>query len=128
MASTRKTKRLIAPPLVILALKDKLQLFGIPLAIFGFIGIVLHLGSMRQQNLALTRTLQRWQTEYHLDVSQVESIRTIELDFHGSGSPFSSSPTHTPEETRQHYVRISHVMKQEDATRFLEAMLKKSTH
>jgi hypothetical protein len=105
-------------------LRDKIMAFGIPLTVFGLVVGVMVNGSIEQHSQVLDTQLSRWRELYHLNEEQVKSIKRIELEFHGNGSPFTVIGTHSPTEIHQHHLTISRAMSPEDGARYLQAMEK----
>lgn len=90
-------------------------------------GVVLILGMMHRfgtqgQYRSITRTIEQWKPIYGLDELQARTIREIELNFHGSGSPFSFREKRTPDQVLEHHKEISKVMSSESGARFLADM------
>lgn len=90
-------------------------------------GVAMIMGMMHRfatqgQYRSITRTIEQWKPIYGLDEVQARTIREIELDFHGSGSPFSFRGKRTPEQVLEHYKEISKVMSPESGARFLADM------
>lgn len=90
-------------------------------------GVSLILGMMHRfgtqgQYRSITRTIEQWKPIYGLDEAQARTIREIELDFHGSGSPFSFRGKRTPAQVLEHHKEISKVMSSESGARFLADM------
>lgn len=75
---------------------------------------------------ALRERLESWRTEYHLSDEQIERIRQIEVEFHGSGSVFGR-PIRSVEEARLHELAISGEMSPEQGSRFLDFNRRKAS-
>ena len=84
------------------------------------LGLLLHFFSVRKQAVELEELLSGWRHQYHLSDEQVRRIQAIELDFHGSGSPFTR-PARSRMETREHHRLMAGVMNPEDGERFFRA-------
>jgi len=82
--------------------------------------LLVHILSTRQQSLDLDLLVDRWRQQYHLTDEQVRQIREIEMNFHGSGNPFTR-PSHTRAEMREHHREISAHMNPEDGARYLRS-------
>lgn len=105
-----------------LSRSDKFKLVGYPA--LGLVGLSLlyHLTCIQNQKTLVSKTVERWQTTYHLDDEQAEQIKQIEMDFHGNGSLFSFRAIANAEEKRLHHEKISRLMSVKDGRRFLEVM------
>lgn len=120
--ASRKNKATAKP--TTLAPRDKAMLIGVPILLLAVPALVLHFSAIRQQHASVSKTVEGWRTTYHLNDEQVESIKKIEIDFHGSGSPFSFRPVHKKEETHRHHQEIGDLMAPEDGVHFMKAMEK----
>ncbi len=107
-----------------LSLNDKAILIGFLLLLLGLPAVFLHIHSINQQSASVSKTVEKWKTTYHISDEQAADIKKIELDFHGSGSPFSIKPARTHEEKHRHHEEISRLMSPEDGARFMKAMEK----
>jgi len=117
---SRKTK--IAPAPTKLTLRDKGIIFGFLILILVLPAVFLHIHSINQQTASVSKTVAKWKTTYHISDEQAERIKQIELDFHGSGSPFSIKPARTRDEKHRHHKEISRLMSPEDGAHFMKAM------
>jgi hypothetical protein len=115
-------KKKDAPAPTKLKLRDKAMLIGVPILLLAIPAFVLHFSSIHQQTTSISKTVTKWKTTYHITDEQAERIKQIELDFHGSGSPFSIKPAHTRDEKHRHHEEISRLMSPEDGARFMRAM------
>ncbi len=106
---------------------SKALLIGVPTTIFVIIAILLHFVTSSRQRLSVARTVDRWKTTYQISERDVGSIRAIELDFHGSGSVFSSSTRRSEEEVVEHHKKISEFLPPQFQEKFL-ADMKTSRH
>lgn len=122
MKSRSRSTTKSAVPANGLDFSSKLFLIGVPAAGFLIIALLLHFVSSSRQWHSVTKTIDRWKPIYHLSEKQADTIRDIELEFHGSGSAFSSRPRRSKEETRSHHEKISNVMNPEFRERFLADM------
>ncbi|MBV6498449.1 MAG: hypothetical protein CJBNEKGG_00671 [Prosthecobacter sp.] len=120
--ASRKNKNAAKP--TTLAPRDKAMLIGVPILLLAVPALVLHFSSIRQQRASISKTVEGWRSIYHLSDEQVESIKKIEIDFHGTGSPFSFRPVHKKEETHRHHQEIGGLMAPEDGARFIKVMEK----
>jgi len=100
------------------------MLLGVPILLLAVPALVLHFSAIHQQRKSISKTVEGWRTIYHLNDEQVESIKRIEIDFHGNGSPFSFRPVHAKEETHRHHQEIGSIMAPEDGERFIQVMEK----
>lgn len=51
----------------------------------------------------LDHQLARWRIQYQLDDATVEKLRRLELEFHGSGNPFTTPIRRSGGETEKHH-------------------------
>ena len=121
MSKLSRKKKASATPTA-LAPRDKALLIGVPILLLAIPALVLHFSSIHQQTTSISKTVTKWKTTYHITDEQAERIKQIELDFHGSGSPFSIKPAHTRDEKHRHHEEISRLMSPEDGARFMRAM------
>jgi hypothetical protein len=121
MSKLSRKKKPAATPTTF-ALRDKVMLIGVPILLLAIPALVLHFSSIHQQTTSISKTVTKWKTTYHITDEQAERIKQIELDFHGSGSPFSIKPAHTRDEKHRHHEEISRLMSPEDGARFMRAM------
>ncbi|MBL9184052.1 MAG: hypothetical protein JNN17_18055 [Verrucomicrobiaceae bacterium] len=119
---SRKKKAAIAS--TTLSPRDKAMLIGVPILLLAVPALVIHFSSLHQQHASVSKTVEGWKTVYHLDDEQAERIKQIELDFHGSGSPFSIKPARTRDDKHRHHEEISRLMSPEDGAHFMQAMEK----
>ena len=117
-------KKKDAPAPTKLKLRDKAMLIGVPILLLAIPAFVLHFSSIHQQTTSISKTVTKWKTTYHITDEQAERIKQIELDFHGSGSPFSIKPAHTRDEKHRHHEEISRLRSPEDGARFMKSMEK----
>jgi hypothetical protein len=73
--------------------------------------------SERKARQNLDRTLAKWKESYSLTEEQVEKIRTLEKQYHGTSVFFN--PSHTLQDETDHRIAISKQMSAEAAARFL---------
>lgn len=123
MSKHPRKKKPVSPPTT-LTLLDKIKLIGIPTLLLGILTLFFHLMCIRQQDAAVSKTVEGWKSSYHLTDVQAATIKQIELSFHGNGSPFSPKGNPTQKEKFRHHEDISKLMSSEDGARFLEAMEK----
>jgi len=121
MSKLSRKKKPAATPTTF-ALRDKAMLIGAPILLLAIPALVLHFSSIHQRTTSISKTVVKWKTTYHINDEQAERIKQIELDFHGSGSPFSIKPAHTRDEKHRHHEEISRLMSPEDGARFMRAM------
>ncbi len=76
--------------------------------IVGFV-VVEHFYWTGRAATALERRLEGWRARHHLTDEQVERVRRLEKEFHGSGNPFNP-PAHTIEEERAHSEALREAM------------------
>jgi hypothetical protein len=107
-----------------LTAKEKIKLWGG--FIFGLLGLSLlfHFTCIQSQRASIRRTVEKWKVTYNIDEDRAARIRQIELEFHGSGSPFSLSQSQRGEAIKVHHQKIAGLMSAEDGERFLQAMEK----
>lgn len=118
-------KRHTKPPQV-LSFTDRAMLIGIPLLLFGSMALVFHFAGVNRQTKRITRTVNEWARRYHLNEDQTKRIIEIELEHHGSGSPFAIQKGHGPSLKHHHHEEISQVMSPEDGMNFMRTMEKDS--
>lgn len=123
MSKQSRKKKSVSPPTA-LTLLDKIKLIGIPTLILGILTLFFHLMCIRQQDAAVSKTVEGWKSNYHLTDDQAAIIKQIELSFHGNGSPFSTKGHPTQKEKHRHHEDISKLMSTEDGARFMKAMEK----
>lgn len=121
MSKAARKKKAPATPTA-LAPRDKAMLFGVPILFLAIPALILHFFFIHQQTAAVSKTVTKWKTTYHINDEQAARIKQIELDFHGNGSPFSFRPTFNREENLRHHENISRLMSPEDGARFMKAM------
>lgn len=97
-------------------------LLAVLVAGVAFILGMMHRFGTQGQYRSITRTIEQWKPIYGLDEVQARTIREIELDFHGSGSPFSFRRKRTPHEVLEHHKEISKVMSPESGAKFIADM------
>ncbi len=95
---------------------------GVPILLLAIPALGLHFLSIHQQTASISKTVQKWKATYSLTDEQASLIKQIEIDFHGSGSPFSVKPTRNKEEKHRHHEEISRLMSPDDRARFMRAM------
>lgn len=103
---------------------DKLKAFGYPAVAFGVVIWLFIIGCVQQQSAHVDERLARWKKKYHLSDEQVVRLREIERNFHGSGNPFTSIGSPSPEEVAEHHRGMSKLMSPDDGRHFLEDMSK----
>lgn len=106
------------------ARSSKIMLISLPLIILGVPALMLHFSSIRNQSASVSGTVEKWRPLYHLNDAQAASIQQIELDFHGTGSPFSIRNRPTEEQKLRHHEHLSRQMSPSDGKRFIEMMEK----
>jgi hypothetical protein len=62
-----------------------------------------------KNELALRRA--RWKQAKHLNDDQVDRLRQMELEFHGTANPFSFGRCHTHEESEVHHVQVAALLR-----------------
>jgi hypothetical protein len=83
---------------------------------------ILILAMKAQWNRSIDDRLNKWQQSYDLSAETVTRLRRIELEFHGSGNPFTSPIPHSKAEEDAHHEQIASLMAPEEAERFLRDM------
>ncbi len=63
--------------------------------------------------------LAKWQQAYHLSNETVEKFRLIELQFHGSGNPFTSPIHRSPQEVQIHHQQMAEIIGEPQGRLFL---------
>lgn len=105
-------------------LADKLKVAGIFAAALGIPALMFHFACVQGQKSSVSKTVNRWRNAYGISDAQAVDIRRIELDYHGSGSPFILMPRRSAEDNHAHYVKIASYMPPDASSRFLEEMEK----
>ena len=113
-----------APPPAKFARADKLKVIAFLLLFFVAPMLFWHFHAIHLQAASVSKTVEEWKTLYHITNSQAERIKQIELDFHGSGSPFSIQGHRMPDEKHRHHTEISRLMSPDDGARFMKVMEK----
>lgn len=124
--SKHSRRKLAAPPSAKISRSDETKAFGFLLLFFVFLTLFWYFHSVYQQDLSVSKTIEEWKTIYHITDSQAEHIKQIELDFHGSKSPFDIKGNRTSDEKYLHHEEISRLMSPEDGARFMKMMEKNS--
>lgn len=75
-----------------------------------------------QWNRSIDDRLNKWRQSYNLSAETVAAFRRIELEFHGSGNPFTSPIPHSKEEEDAHHEQMASMMAPEARERFLRDM------
>lgn len=88
----------------------------------GVVILPVHFAGTSRRDAVLERMMAQWRGRYHLNDDQIVRIKQIELDFHGSGSPFSIRPNYSKDEQHRHHEEISRQMSPDDGVRFMQAM------
>ena len=91
------------------------------LPIAGIIAILI-LAMKAQWNRSIEDHLNKWQQSYNLSAETVTELRRIELEFHGSGNPFTSPIPHSKPEENAHHEQMASMLAPEAAERFLRDM------
>lgn len=123
MSRHPRAKQSVVPPTKV-AWSGKIRLISLPFILLGGPALVLHFSSIHNQTASVSRTVAKWRPLYHLDDAQAARIQQIELDFHGSGSPFSIRNMPTAEQKLRHHEQLSRQMSPSDGKRFMEMMEK----
>ncbi|SKB01831.1 hypothetical protein SAMN02745166_03475 [Prosthecobacter debontii] len=108
--------------------RERLLIVGLILAGFVVPAYWMHSRYISLQAKSIQKTVQEWQHLYNLNEIQVKYIQDIELQFHGSGSPFSGRPYRTPSDIDLHYQEIAELMTAENGQRFMQAMSGNNGH
>jgi hypothetical protein len=118
-AGRRELQRRRPVPASAWSLRDKLNVgAGVAVAILAFFSPVIL--KMAGQRGKISQRLESWRTEFGLKEDQVRKLREIELEFHGSGNPFSTLPAHTTAQLSSHDKQVASAMGQEAGKRYIE--------
>jgi hypothetical protein len=119
----RKKSPAPAPPAAVAQrVRDRLIIAAwIALPVAGIVAILI-LAMKAQWNRSIDDRLNKWQQSYSLSAETVAQFRRIELEFHGSGNPFTSPIPHNKEEEKAHHEQMASMMAPEAAERFLKDM------
>ncbi|MEN9284828.1 MAG: hypothetical protein RLZZ179_2321 [Verrucomicrobiota bacterium] len=86
-----------------------------------FGGGLLLIGSAKSQwNHSIDDRLAKWQQAYHLSEETVKQFRLIELEFHGSGNPFTSPIHRSPQEVQIHHQQMAEIIGEPEGKVFLK--------
>ncbi len=119
----RKKSSAPAPPVTATQrVRDRLTIAAwLVLPIAGIVTILI-LAMKAQWNWSIDDRLNKWQQSYDLSAETVAQLRRIELEFHGSGNPFTSPISHSKPEENAHHGQMASMMAPEAAERFLKDM------
>ena len=123
MKKTRKREqstRASPPANVEVTSKTKLIVFAWIVGLLGSTVWMVHAMGTTNQSRALTKNLEKWKFKYHLSPEQATRIVQIELDFHGTGSPFQFPAPKTVAEKDEHDHFVSQQMSAADGAQFLK--------
>ena len=117
----RKKSSAPAPPVpAAQRVRDRLIIAAwLVLPVAGIIAILI-LAMKAQWNRSIDDRLSKWQQSYNLSAETVNQFRRIELEFHGSGNPFTSPIPHSKAEENAHHKQMASMMTPEAAARFLK--------
>ncbi len=109
-------------PSVTMDLREKMLLFSLPCIVLAAVAMLL-IGANRQRQIhSVNKLLAEWKVSYNLTPEQMAEIKRLELEFHGTGNPFTSPVPKDAASVTAHHVEISKLMKPEEGERFLKAM------
>ena len=92
---------------------------GIPILGMLALGIML---AKAQWHHSIEDRLAAWQNRYSLDSSTVSKFKEMEIQFHGTGNPFTSPIDHNPVEVRIHHEQMASLLEPAQAERFRRDM------
>ncbi len=92
-----------------------------PLLLAGFLFIA---SAKSQWNRSIDDRLAQWRQAYHLSDAIVSEFRRIELEFHGSGNPFTSPIQRSPQEVQIHHQQMAEIMGEPQGSQFLKDIRK----
>jgi hypothetical protein len=99
--------------------RDRLSLTAwIGLLLFGIVALFVF-SAKAQWAKSIEDRLSALQSAYQLPDATISRFREIELEFHGSGNPFTSAIPHTQIEVRIHHEQIAALMEPEMGKKFL---------
>lgn len=75
-----------------------------------------------QWSKSIDDRLSAWRGAYHLSDTSITRFREIELEFHGSGNPFTSPIPHTSAEVNAHHEKMAALMEPDMGKQFLKDM------
>ena len=84
--------------------------------------MILMFAMKAQWNRSIDDRLNMWQQSYNLSPETVTQFRRIELEFHGSGNPFTTPIPHSKAEENTHHEQMASMLAPEAAERFLRDM------
>lgn len=94
-------------------------LIGFPIVCIVVVSVLVRTGQWRR---SIDARLTKWQSKYHLTDEAVARAREIELEFHGSGNPFTSPIKRSAIEVQKHHEELSTLMSEAEALIFLRDM------
>ncbi len=103
-------------------LADKLKATCIFTAALAIPALMFHFACVQGQKSSVSKTVNRWRSTYGISEAQAADIRRVELDYHGSGSPFVLMPRRSTEDNHAHLVKIASHMPPDASSRFLDKM------
>lgn len=102
--------------------KDKLSIWAwlvLPLVAVVMLVIGVHKGQWSQ---SIDNRLAAWKNAYQIDSTTIDRFRQMEMEFHGSGNPFTSPIAHNTEEIRVHHAQMGALIPDGKRTTFLHDM------
>ena len=90
--------------------RDKLQIAALLIGTLTAIFVFEHYYWTHKAAASLETRLSQWQRRHHLTDDQVNRLRTIEREYHGSGNPLLT-PAHNLADESAHSLQLREVMK-----------------
>ena len=81
--------------------------------------VLFTLSAEGEWKMSINNRLLAWQNAYQLSDSTIVRFREIELQFHGSGNPFTSPIEHSDAEIKLHHKEMAALMEPKTGERFL---------
>jgi hypothetical protein len=111
--NVRKRRKEKDPPRQPWTWKEKILIWGAVMACLALMAVPYVISSVTLQRDVLERKVRRWQVKYELNEAEAEELLEVELEYHGSGNPFSLRSKPTAEEMREHRNDINRLLKGE---------------
>ena len=83
-------------------------------------GILAVTAAKSQWNRSIDDRLSKWQQAYKLSDETVEQFRRIEIDFHGTGNPFTSPIRRSAQEVHIHHQQMAEIIGEPQGKLFLK--------
>ncbi|MBN8457351.1 MAG: hypothetical protein J0M04_05870 [Verrucomicrobia bacterium] len=99
--------------------KDRVKVFGAFAAVLLFFFAIPASQSVMMERRIVSERLSHWKFRFHLSESEVQRLREIEFDFHGSGFSFIE-PKRSLQQVEDHKWELSRAMSPESALDFIK--------